>query len=193
MLSGFFEEIISLEEAGIVSEPLENGETFEDNALIKALAVIKEAENIQLNGYAVLADDSGLCVRALNGLPGVHSARFANLCTESPIVANSENAANRKKLLELLVDEKDRTAYFVCALVLLFNGQRITANGKCFGKILYNETGSGGFGYDNIFLSDDLDKSFGTASSEEKNAVSHRSRALSALTEKLKEAGFPDF
>lgn len=174
ILNGCFDKIISLQEAGINCDPDETGETFYENALIKANAVAGSA-----CGYAVLADDTGLCVNALNGEPGVYSARYCG---------DHDSAKNRKKLLEKLQDKTDRSAYFQTAVVLRYpDGKIISADGHVNGRILEIETGDNGFGYDCIFYCDELGKSFGNATEAEKNAVSHRSRALRNLLNKLKD------
>ena len=171
-------DIVSMQEAGFTQDIDETGETFEENALIKARAVSEALH------CAALADDSGLCVDALGGAPGVHSARFCG--------RHGDDAANNRLLLEKLKDvpEKERTAYFEsCVALVLENGESITASGRTYGRILEKEEGGGGFGYDPLFYSDDLGKSFGSAAPEEKNAVSHRGRALAALAQKLQERG----
>ena len=168
--------VISAREAGYLGDPEETGATFEENAIIKARAAA-EALNLP-----ALADDSGLCVAALGGAPGIYSARYAG--------GHGDDKKNREKLLAELGDEKNRAAYFRSAAALCFpqsmGGKTVTATGDTHGRILTREEGENGFGYDCLFYSDDLKKSFGTASAEEKNAVSHRFRALTALKEKLK-------
>ncbi len=164
--------LISMSEAGFAGEIEENGKTFAENALIKARTV-----SVALGcAYPVLADDSGLCVDALGGAPGIYSARFSG----------GGDAANRALLLQKLRGQDDRKAHFSCAVCLCFpDGTYICGEGATYGNILYEERGSGGFGYDSLFLSDDLKKSFGEASPEEKNGVSHRFRALKDLRSKL--------
>lgn len=168
--------VVSAREAGYLGDPEETGATFEENAIIKARAAA-EALNLP-----VLADDSGLCVAALGGAPGIYSARYAG--------GHGDDKKNREKLLAELGDEKNRAAYFRSAAALCFpqsmGGKTVTATGDTHGRILTREEGENGFGYDCLFYSDDLCKSFGVASAEEKNAVSHRFRALTALKEKLK-------
>lgn len=168
--------VVSAREAGYLGDPEETGATFEENAIIKARAAA-EALNLP-----ALADDSGLCVAALGGAPGIYSARYAG--------GHGDDKKNREKLLAELGDEKKRAAYFRSAAALCFpqsmGGKTVTATGDTHGRILTREEGENGFGYDCLFYSDDLCKSFGTASAEEKNAVSHRFRALTALKEKLK-------
>lgn len=168
--------VVSAREAGYLGDPEETGATFEENAIIKARAAA-EALNLP-----ALADDSGLCVAALGGAPGIYSARYAG--------GHGDDKKNREKLLAELGDEKNRAAYFRSAAALCFpqsmGGKTVTATGDTHGRILTREEGEKGFGYDCLFYSDDLCKSFGVASAEEKNAVSHRFRALTALKEKLK-------
>lgn len=168
--------VVSAREAGYLGDPEETGATFEENAIIKARAAA-EALNLP-----ALADDSGLCVAALGGAPGIYSARYAG--------GHGDDKKNREKLLAELGDEKNRAAYFRSAAALCFpqsmGGKTVTATGDTHGRILTHEEGENGFGYDCLFYSDDLKKSFGVASAEEKNAVSHRFRALTALKEKLK-------
>lgn len=164
-------EILSAREAGFTEEIEETGETFEENALIKARAVCRAT------GMSALADDSGLCVDALNGAPGVYSARYSGGGDEK----------NRALLLKNLQNARTRTAHFCCAVALVNpDGSEFLATGKTFGRILLSERGENGFGYDPLFLSDDLNKTFAEASDEEKNAVSHRGRALCKLEQFLK-------
>ena len=145
--------------------PIENGETFEENSLIKA----KEAARV--SGKISLADDSGLCVDALNGAPGIHSARYA----DTP-------QARIDKLLNAINCETNRNAKFVCAMTLVDKNGDILfqTRGECFGKIAEKQSGINGFGYDPIFLTKDTDytKTMAEMSEEEKNEISHRSRAL---------------
>ncbi len=166
-------EVVSQKEMGFSEEVEETGVTFAENALIKARAAAKAL------GVPALADDSGLCVTALGGAPGVYSARYSG---------DHNDKSNREKLLKELGDSVDRTAYFQCAIALVYpNGKELVAEGRTYGNILFEERGEGGFGYDSLFESVDLKKSFGEATAEEKNAVSHRNRALKALLEKLDE------
>lgn len=168
-------EVIGQKEAGFDGDVEETGTTFEENALIKARAA---AEAL---GCPALADDSGICVEALGGAPGVYSARYAG--------EHGNDAANRALLLENLKGKDDRRAYFESAVALVYpDGREVTAVGRTCGHILFEETGENGFGYDSLFFSDDLGKSFGEATAEEKNSVSHRARALRALAEKIARA-----
>lgn len=171
ILGDKFAPIVSLSEAGIVCDPEENGTTFLENALIKLNAIAPLPET------AVLADDTGLCVDALDGAPGVHSARSAS---------DHDFAANRAKLLAELAGKTDRSAHFSTVVVLRMpDGQVVSAEGRVDGYILSKEVGNNGFGYDSLFYSTDLNKSFAEATAEEKNSVSHRGRALANLLAKL--------
>ncbi len=161
-------EVLSQKEMGFCEEVEETGKTFAENALIKARAAANAL------GCIALADDSGLCVDALGGEPGIYSARYAG--------GHGSDKANRDLLLQNMENVTDRTAYFISAIALVYpNGKELVAEGRTYGKVLYEEQGEGGFGYDCIFESDDLKKSFGLATAEEKNAVSHRFRGLQAM------------
>lgn len=163
-------EVLSQKEAGFDAEVEETGKTFLENALIKARAACAAL------GCPVLADDSGLCVAALNGAPGVYSARYCG--------RHGSDEENRALLLKNMQGITDRAAHFACAVALVFpNGKEIVAEGRTYGKILTEEIGNGGFGYDCLFESEDLKKSFAVATAEEKNRVSHRYRALQSLLE----------
>lgn len=167
--------VLSLKDAGIVVDVEETGKTFQENAYLKADAVRKLLND---KDFAVLADDSGLEVEALNGAPGIYSARFAG--------ESKNDADNRKKLLTLLKNKKNRNARFVCSLVLIReNGESLYITGTAHGKIAEKERGDNGFGYDSLFYSEELNKTFAEASSEEKNKVSHRARALLELQKQL--------
>lgn len=171
-------EILTLNDIEYYDEIEETGETFAENSLIKAKTI---SEYLQGKGITcdVLADDSGICCEALDLAPGVYSARYAG--------GHGNDKANRDKLIRDLQD-KDKTAFFICTLVLYKpDNTYITVEGRTYGKIIEDERGDNGFGYDCIFLSDDLGITFGEASSEEKNKVSHRYRALVALKEKIEE------
>ncbi len=163
-------EIVSMHELGFTDEIEETGKSFKENAKIKAETVAKAFS------LPALSDDSGLCVEGLNGAPGIYSARFSG---EGP-------AENRKLLLKRMEHVYDRRAYFESAVCLcLPNGKTFFGQGRTYGRILYEEIGTNGFGYDCLFYSDDLKKSFGLATEEEKNKVSHRYRALEDLRSKL--------
>jgi len=172
MLADSF-EVIPLSQTGFTGEAEETGETFFDNALIKAKAVFEQL------GTPVLADDSGLCVEALGGAPGVYSARYAG----KKATAQENNAL----LLQNMAGRKNRAAKFVACIVLYFGGDDfIVGNGEAAGYILSEPDGERGFGYDPVFFSGELGKSFGQAGEDEKNAISHRGRALNDLREKLR-------
>ena len=165
-------EILSMKDIGYLEDIVEDGNTFEENALIKAKTISKYLKEKNME-YDVLADDSGLCCEALDGAPGIFSARYAG--------EHGNNKANRDKLLKELKD-KNKNSYFLCSLVLYKTDDTyLTAEGKTYGSIIDEERGDTSFGYDCIFLSDDLGKTFGEATSEEKNKVSHRYRALVEL------------
>lgn len=168
ILGEFFKNIYSLKEKNINVEVEETGKTFEENAIIKAKYIA------ELTGIPALSDDSGLEVDALNGEPGVYSARYAG----EP--SNSTN--NNTKLLKEMNGITNRNANFTSVIAICYpDGKIITSKGQTFGKILTELQGENGFGYDPLFYSNDLNKSFGLATSEEKNAVSHRARALQNL------------
>lgn len=171
-------DVVSMQDAGFSDDIDETGETFEENALIKARAVHEKLH------CAALADDSGLCVEYLGGAPGVYSARFCG--------RHGDDKANNLLLLEKLagVPAEKRTAYFEsCVALVTETGEEIVASGRTYGRILDAERGNGGFGYDPLFFSEELQKSFGLAAPQEKNAVSHRGKALAVLAEKLRERG----
>lgn len=169
--------IISRQEAGVPDiEIVEDGTTFEENSYKKAFEIMK------LTGMLAVADDSGLAVDALDGAPGVYSARFSGL--------DGDDKANNRKLLELLKDVtmEKRTARFVSVITLVFpDGKTIVCRGECEGHIMFEESGSNGFGYDPLFRPEGYEVSFGQLSAEEKNRISHRAKALILLREKLKE------
>lgn len=163
-------EIISMQELGFDEEIEETGKSFKENAKIKAETVAKRFN------LPALSDDSGLCVECLHGAPGIYSARFSG----------EGDAANRKLLLKRMEHICDRRAYFESAVCLcLPNGKTYFGEGRTYGKILTEEIGTNGFGYDPLFYSQDLKKSFGLATEEEKNSVSHRYRALTDLRNKI--------
>ena len=158
-------EVVSMGEMGYTQEIIEDGKTFYENALIKAKTVATAL------GCDALADDSGLCVDALNGEPGVYSARYAG--------GHGDDKANRDALLKNLEGVQNRKAKFVSSIVLYkADGTIVQGLGETHGTIGFEEQGQNGFGYDCIFISDDLGISFGLASDEQKNKVSHRYRGL---------------
>lgn len=162
---GDFFDVFSLREAGVESDPEETGATFEENARIKAVAGMKAS------GMPCIADDSGLEVFALDGLPGVMSARYAG--------GHGDDSANNEKLLRELENASDRSARYVCVICMAFpNGHEIVARGECRGTILKEARGEGGFGYDPLFFFPQFGKTFAEITAEEKNEVSHRKAAL---------------
>jgi len=177
MLSQFPFEVLSLKEANINIDVEETGSTFMDNAEIKASEIFKIA-----NGNMVLGDDSGLSVESLNGDPGVFSARFAGV--------HGNTKANNEKLLYLLdgVCEGQRKAKFICAMVLIVNEDEIIkVQGEVEGTITDEFRGEEGFGYDPLFFVKEFNKTFAQMSSEEKNSISHRGRALDKLKSELEK------
>ena len=176
ILGCFYDEILSLREAGIDMDVVEDTNTFEGNALKKAREVFAVAD-----ADAVLSDDSGLMVDALGGAPGVYSARYAG--------EGHDDAANNAKLLDALKDVpgEKRTARFCTSVALIRKGMpAVTANGSVEGRILRSPQGENGFGYDPLFYYEPLKKSFAQLTPEEKNSVSHRRRALESLCDKLR-------
>lgn len=172
-------EILSLDDVGIYGEIEENGNTFEENALIKARAAAQ-------SGYIGVGDDSGLAVDVLDGAPGIYSARYAARCNYA---GDHDDEGNNQALLKNLegVAEKDRTGAFVCAIAcVLPDGREFTVRGEARGRILEDYHGGGGFGYDPLFYYEPLAKTFAELSSDEKNAVSHRGRAIEQFAKTLK-------
>ena len=169
-------EVVSEAELGVRIEVEETGETFTDNARLKATAVM------QATGLPAVADDSGLCVDALNGGPGVYSARYAMMAGEG-----SGDAANNALLLRRMKGKTDRSCAFICALALKIPGREtLIAEGSCPGVLLEEERGTGGFGYDPLFLYEPLNKTFAEVTEEEKNQISHRARACEKMLEIMK-------
>ena len=175
-------ELVLQSQLGIDLDVEENGSTFEENSYIKAHAVM------EATGLPALADDSGIAVDALNGEPGIYSARYGFDDTLDDwgrlllLLKNTEN-----------VPDGSRQAQFVCVITLVMpDGQTIQARGEAHGELLRAPAGEGGFGYDPIFFYPPLDKTFAELSAEEKNQVSHRAVALMRFNEKLKEAGYAD-
>ena len=161
-------EVLSILDSEDIPEVEENGNTFEENSQKKAVEIAKYLNMV------TISDDSGLCVDYLDGAPGIYSARYSG-----------EDATDEKNIDKLLIDMKqaeDRKAKFVSVVsVGKPNGEVYSFRGEATGKILSERKGSNGFGYDPVFLSDDLGKSFGEANSDEKKSVSHRARAFEKL------------
>lgn len=165
-------EVVGYKDLGFDFEIEENGTTFYENALIKAKTV-SEALNLP-----ALADDSGICVDELGGEPGIYSARYAG---------DGNDQHNNELLLKNMQGKSNRKAKFVCCMVFYKpNGEIISAMGETHGLIMDACYGENGFGYDPLFYSLDLNKCLGIATAQEKNTISHRFRAISALREKLK-------
>lgn len=176
ILSDMDVEVLSLKEAGIKADIEENGKTFEENAMIKASEVAK------LTGGIVLADDSGLEIDYLNKEPGIYSARYMGEDTSYRI----KNASLISRLEG--VPDEDRTARFVCAMAAAMpNGDNFTARGVMEGRIGYEEAGENGFGYDPIFYLPECECSCAQLNPEQKNALSHRGKALRAMKEELRK------
>lgn len=168
ILGKFFGEIQSLKEAGIDHETVEDGTTFFENAYKKA------REIAELSGSYALADDSGICAVALDGAPGIHSARFCG--------HHGDDEANNQKLLELLRDKADKRAHYVCSIALVApDGRVYKAEDYMHGEITEQRAGKGGFGYDPYFYLPELGCTAAELTAEQKNAISHRGNALRQL------------
>ena len=175
ILSGKFEEILSLREAGIDHETVEDGDTFVANALKKAREIAK------ISGCASLADDSGISANALGGAPGVYSARFSG--ETNPAL---RDAANNALLVAKLKNKEDRSAYYTCAMALVYpDGREVTAEGFMHGRIVDEPRGERGFGYDPFFVPAGESRTVAEMSDEEKNLISHRGNALKNLLSKI--------
>ncbi len=173
ILGDFFDEVLSLREAGIDHDTVEDGTTFMENALKKA------REIAEISGCCALADDSGICVDALDGAPGIFSARFSGV--------HGDDKANNRLLLEKLEGKDNRKAHYTCAIALVRpDGSSVTAEGYLHGEIGFEEVGENGFGYDPLFILPERGCTTAQLSAEEKNAISHRAVALKELVEKLK-------
>ncbi len=177
ILSNLGMEVVPQKELGITIEPDENGLTFEENSYIKAKAIMDAC------GLPTIADDSGLMVDALNGEPGVHTARFGG----EGVRTDRERYEYLLRRMEGIPQEQ-RGAKFVTVITLLFpDGRKIVARGECHGRILLEAKGENGFGYDPVFYSNDAGNSFALLPPEIKNSLSHRARALNALVDKIRE------
>ena len=167
--------IVPRDEAGVPDiDVVEDGETFEENSYKKAYEIMK------LCGRVTIADDSGLAVDCLDGAPGVYSSRFAG--------TDGDDDANNRKLIGLIKDVpyEKRTARFVSVITMVFpDGEKIVARGEVEGHLVTEERGSGGFGYDPLFIPEGYDRTFGELSAEIKNSISHRANALKELRRKL--------
>lgn len=178
ILSELHVEVLMESQVGLDLDVEETGTTFEENSRLKADAVM------QASGMAAIADDSGLMVDALDGAPGVYSARYGNLHNDA------DRTAYLLKNLESVPDA-ERTARFVSVITACFpDGRVIQARGECPGVVTRAPRGSGGFGYDPVFLVPELGATFSELSSEEKNRISHRGKALRLFAQKLNEEFF---
>ena len=166
-------ELVTLREVGITEDIPETGATLEENASIKARYVYERT------GLDCFADDTGLEVEALNGAPGVHSARYAT--------DGHDFAANNRKLLRELNDITNRRARFRTVISLIRGGKELQVEGIVRGTIATEESGNEGFGYDPLFIPEGYDHTFADMSADEKNAISHRGRAVAELVKALKE------
>ena len=169
--------VLSLDDVGYVGDIEENGETYEENSLIKARTAVEAGKH----RYPAIADDSGLSVDALDGAPGVFSARYAG--------GHGDDAANNALLLKNLahLPVSERAARFVCCIALVYpDGREMTVRGETEGIIIDEARGNGGFGYDPYFYYPPFAKTFSELSSEEKNAISHRGKAIAKVAEILK-------
>lgn len=172
ILSGLGVEVVSPADLGITVDVEETGSTFAENAMLKAKAICAAAD------LPAIADDSGLCVDALNGGPGVYSARYGG--------EGLDDKGRYTLLLQNMRGQTTRAAYFACAIACAFpNGDELTAEGRCDGTIAFAPMGEGGFGYDPVFFVPEKAKTFGQLTAEEKSAISHRGKALKAFSEKL--------
>lgn len=165
-------EVLSLDDIGYYDDIIETGETFEENAITKASVPAKL-------GYIGIADDSGLCVSALNEAPGVYSARYSG----------GDDEDNNDLLLKELENKTDRSAKYVCVMACVFPNHQndFTVRGECHGEILKERHGTAGFGYDPLFYYQPFDKTFAEIDLAKKNEVSHRSIAIKKFVEKIKE------
>ena len=172
ILAQFGVEVVSPRDLGLTVDVEETGTTFAENAMLKAKAICAAAK------LPAIADDSGLCVDALNGGPGVYSARYGG--------EGLDDKGRYMLLLNSLRGQSTRTAHFTCAIACAFpHGDTLTAEGRCDGTIAYAPMGEGGFGYDPVFFVPELKKTFGQLTAEEKSAISHRGRALESFIGKL--------
>ena len=172
ILSQLGVEVVSPAELGVDVDVEETGETFAENAMLKAKAICAAA------GLPAIADDSGLCVDALNGGPGVYSARYGG--------EGLDDVGRTRLLLQNMRGQTTRAAHFACAIACAFpNGDTLTAEGRCDGAVAFAPMGQGGFGYDPVFLVPEKAKTFSQMTAEEKNEISHRGRALRTFSEKL--------
>lgn len=172
ILSHLGVEVVSPADVGVTVEVEETGTTFAENAMLKAKAICAAS------GLPAIADDSGLCVDALNGGPGVYSARYGG--------EGLDDRGRYMLLLNSMRGQTTRAAHFSCAIACAFpNGDTLTAEGRCDGAIAFAPLGEGGFGYDPVFLVPEKGKTFGQLTAEEKSQISHRGKALREFATQL--------
>ena len=172
ILARFGVEVVSPKDLGLTVDVEETGTTFAENAMLKAKAICAAAQ------LPAIADDSGLCVDALNGGPGVYSARYGG--------EGLDDRGRYMLLLNNMRGQTTRAAHFACAIACAFpNGDTLTAEGRCDGTIAFAPMGEGGFGYDPVFFVPEKAKTFGQLTAEEKSAISHLGRALESFVGKL--------
>ena len=172
LLKGFPIEIKNLNDFGPIPEVIEDGKTFDDNAYKKA------SFTARVLGYPAMADDSGLCVEALDGAPGVYSARYAG--------ENAKDADNVNKMLDDLKDKENRNAAFKCVIsIAVPTGAALTYEGECQGIITKEPAGDNGFGYDPLFFYPEFNKTFAQLTVQEKGSVSHRGKALKEIADEM--------
>ena len=172
ILKKFHVEVVMPSDLGLDIDVEETGTTFAENAMLKAKAICAAS------GLPAIADDSGLCVDALNGAPGVYSARYGG--------EGLDDTGRYRLLLSNLRGSTTRAAHFASAIACAFpNGDELTAEGRCDGAIAFAPMGAGGFGYDPVFLVPEMRKTFAQMTAEEKNSISHRGRAMEKFAEKL--------
>ena len=168
-------KILTLKDIGYYEDIIEDGTTFEENALIKARTIAK------YSGKAAIADDSGLSVALLDGRPGVYSARYSEEKTDEK---------NIEKVLEELNGEKSKAKFVSVIALVRPDGSEITFRGECHGEIIFEKRGSNGFGYDPIFYVPSLEKTFAELTPEQKNSISHRKESLEKFSKYLKEEDY---
>lgn len=168
-------KILTLKDIGYYEDIIEDGTTFEENALIKARTIAK------YSGKAAIADDSGLSVALLDGRPGVYSARYSK---------EQSDEKNIEKVLEELNGEKSKAKFVSVIALVRPDGSEITFRGECHGEIIFEKRGSNGFGYDPIFYVPSLEKTFAELTSEQKNSISHRKESLEKFSKYLKEEDY---
>lgn len=180
IFAGLFDDILSLRDAGIDADVVEDGDTFLANAAKKAVQISRIAD------CPVLADDSGICVDGLGGAPGVYSARFSEEGTDE---------ANNKKIVEMTkgFTPEQLKCHYTCAIVLAKGGDVMySCEGECHGTLLSEERGSGGFGYDPLFYLPEYGRTFGEIPADIKNKISHRARALETMRQMIKDGHIND-